>query len=183
MGDAEASHRRTAAAAPRLRGRALCRPHRSRRGGVDLLQGRLRTGRDRPARHHHQAPQPVFLADIPGFIAVTAAVLRAVTTIATSAQAAQALRAIAGNFAFALFAASIIGTGPLSPETGKRNRVLRRHRGLNRHRALAQLHRRERDQGPLLDRDPERCSGGAPHGADAHDRFQQEDYGRTRAAA
>ena len=46
----------------------------------------------------------------------TAATLHAhgVTDIATSAQAAEALRPIAGEFAFALFAAGIIGTGLLA---------------------------------------------------------------------
>jgi NRAMP (natural resistance-associated macrophage protein)-like metal ion transporter len=51
------------------------------------------------------------------FIMVTtAAVLHAkgVTDIQTSAQAAEALRPVAGNFAFALFAAGIIGTGLLA---------------------------------------------------------------------
>ena len=46
----------------------------------------------------------------------TAATLHAhgITDIATSAQAAEALRPIAGEFAFALFAAGIIGTGLLA---------------------------------------------------------------------
>lgn len=51
------------------------------------------------------------------FIIVTvAATLHAhgITDIATSAQAAEALRPIAGNFAFALFALGIIGTGMLA---------------------------------------------------------------------
>jgi NRAMP (natural resistance-associated macrophage protein)-like metal ion transporter len=49
-------------------------------------------------------------------IFATAATLNAsgVTNIETSAQAAQALRPIAGSFAFALFAAGIIGTGMLA---------------------------------------------------------------------
>ena len=46
----------------------------------------------------------------------TAATLHAhgITDIATSAQAAEALRPIAGEFAFVLFAAGIIGTGLLA---------------------------------------------------------------------
>jgi len=46
----------------------------------------------------------------------TAATLHAhgITDIATSAQAAEALRPIAGDLAFALFAVGIIGTGPLA---------------------------------------------------------------------
>ncbi|MFM5883851.1 MAG: NRAMP family divalent metal transporter [Novosphingobium sp.] len=49
-------------------------------------------------------------------IVATAATLHAhgVTTIDSAAQAAQALRPIAGNFAFALFAIGIIGTGLLA---------------------------------------------------------------------
>jgi Mn2+/Fe2+ NRAMP family transporter len=46
--------------------------------------------------------------------AVTTLHLHGVTDIATSSQAAQALRPIAGDFAFALFAAGIIGTGLLA---------------------------------------------------------------------
>ena len=51
------------------------------------------------------------------FIMLTTAVtlhLHGVTDIQTSAQAAEALRPIAGEFAFALFAAGIIGTGLLA---------------------------------------------------------------------
>jgi Mn2+/Fe2+ NRAMP family transporter len=49
-------------------------------------------------------------------IITTAATLHAhgVTDIQTSSQAAEALRPIAGNFAFAVFAAGIIGTGLLT---------------------------------------------------------------------
>ncbi len=49
-------------------------------------------------------------------IIATAATLNAsgITDIQTSSQAAEALRPIAGNFAFALFAAGIIGTGLLA---------------------------------------------------------------------
>jgi NRAMP (natural resistance-associated macrophage protein)-like metal ion transporter len=51
------------------------------------------------------------------FIIVTAAATlnaHGVTTIQTSAQAAEALRPLAGEFSFALFAAGIIGTGMLA---------------------------------------------------------------------
>jgi len=51
------------------------------------------------------------------FIMLTAAVTlhtAGITNIDTSAQAAEALRPIAGNFAFVLFAAGIIGTGLLA---------------------------------------------------------------------
>ncbi|MHB8471637.1 MAG: NRAMP family divalent metal transporter [Gammaproteobacteria bacterium] len=51
------------------------------------------------------------------FIMLTAAVslnAHGVTNVETSAQAAQALRPLAGEFAFALFAAGIIGTGMLA---------------------------------------------------------------------
>lgn len=51
------------------------------------------------------------------FIMLTAAVtlhLHGITDIQTSAQAAQALRPLAGDFAFALFAAGIVGTGLLA---------------------------------------------------------------------
>jgi Mn2+/Fe2+ NRAMP family transporter len=51
------------------------------------------------------------------FIMLTAAVTlhaHGVTDIQTSAQAAEALRPIAGNFAFVLFAAGIVGTGLLA---------------------------------------------------------------------
>ena len=51
------------------------------------------------------------------FIMLTAAVtlhLHGITDIQTSAQAAQALRPLAGDFAFALFSAGIVGTGLLA---------------------------------------------------------------------
>lgn len=51
------------------------------------------------------------------FIMVTAAVtlnVNGITDIETSAQAAQALRPLAGDFAFVLFAAGIVGTGMLA---------------------------------------------------------------------
>jgi NRAMP (natural resistance-associated macrophage protein)-like metal ion transporter len=51
------------------------------------------------------------------FIMLTAAVtlhLHGITDIQTSAQAAQALRPLAGEFAFALFSAGIVGTGLLA---------------------------------------------------------------------
>lgn len=51
------------------------------------------------------------------FIMVTTAVVlhaKGVTDIQTSAQAAQALQPVAGKFAFALFAAGIVGTGMLA---------------------------------------------------------------------
>ena len=51
------------------------------------------------------------------FIMLTAVVtlnLHGITDIQTSAQAAQALRPLAGDFAFALFAAGIVGTGLLA---------------------------------------------------------------------
>ncbi len=51
------------------------------------------------------------------FIMLTTAVtlhMHGVTDIQTSAQAAEALRPIAGDFAFALFAAGIVGTGLLA---------------------------------------------------------------------
>jgi NRAMP (natural resistance-associated macrophage protein)-like metal ion transporter len=49
-------------------------------------------------------------------VITTAATLSAhgITDIQTSSQAAEALRPIAGDFAFAVFAAGIIGTGPLT---------------------------------------------------------------------
>jgi Mn2+/Fe2+ NRAMP family transporter len=49
-------------------------------------------------------------------VLTTAATLHAngVTDVQTSAQAAEALRPIAGHFAFALFAAGIVGTGLLA---------------------------------------------------------------------
>jgi len=51
------------------------------------------------------------------FIMLTAAVTlhqAGITNIDTSAKAAEALRPIAGNFAFLLFAAGIVGTGLLA---------------------------------------------------------------------
>ena len=51
------------------------------------------------------------------FIMLTAAVtlhVHGITDIQTSAQAAEALRPIAGNFAYTLFAAGIVGTGLLA---------------------------------------------------------------------
>jgi Mn2+/Fe2+ NRAMP family transporter len=59
----------------------------------------------------------IFSNAIAFFIMLTAAVTlhtAGITNIDTSAQAAEALRPIAGNFAFALFAAGIIGTGLLA---------------------------------------------------------------------
>jgi Mn2+/Fe2+ NRAMP family transporter len=59
----------------------------------------------------------VFSAIVAYFIILTCAVTlhdHGITTIATAAQAAEALRPIAGPFAFALFAGGIIGTGLLA---------------------------------------------------------------------
>jgi Mn2+/Fe2+ NRAMP family transporter len=60
----------------------------------------------------------MFFSDLVGFfiIVTTGATLHAqgITTIQTAAQAAEALRPIAGEFTFILFAAGIIGTGLLA---------------------------------------------------------------------
>jgi NRAMP (natural resistance-associated macrophage protein)-like metal ion transporter len=59
----------------------------------------------------------MFSNSVAFFIMLTAAAtlnLHGITNIESSAQAAEALRPIGGNFAFALFAAGIIGTGMLA---------------------------------------------------------------------
>ena len=64
-------------------------------------------------------------------IAATAATLHGAgtTTIATAADAAAALRPIAGDFAFALFAIGIIGTGLLAvPVLASRSDVMGKFR-------------------------------------------------------
>ena len=80
-------------------------------GSADRVYGCLRNRCRRDLGHNHQ-PLYVSLA----IVFATAATLHAngVRDIETSAQAAEALRPIAGNFAFALFSLGIIGTGLLA---------------------------------------------------------------------
>jgi NRAMP (natural resistance-associated macrophage protein)-like metal ion transporter len=60
----------------------------------------------------------MFLSNLIGFFIILAAAVtlnkNGVTTIDTAAQAAEALRPLAGRFAFTLFAAGIVGTGLLA---------------------------------------------------------------------
>ena len=114
-------------------------------------------------------------------IITTAATLNAhgLTNIQTSAQAAEALRPIAGEFAFAVFAAGIIGIGLLAvpvlaglgrlcvgrgirladraqPPAARRQGVLRDDRGRDLDRHLHQFRRPRSDQGAVLVRGAER---------------------------
>jgi hypothetical protein len=110
-------------------------------------------------------------------VITTAATLHAhgVTDIQTSSQAAEALRPIAGPFAFALFAAGIVGAGLLALPVlagsaayalgeamglvggigqagGPRPCVLRGHRGGDRHRGSTEFLADRSHKGALLAR-------------------------------
>ena len=124
----------------------------------------------------------------------TAATLHAhgVTDIQTSSQAAEALRPIAGRFAFTVFALGIIGTGllavpvlagsaayavgealewrvGLAQASGPGAGVLRHHRGGDPGRRDAQLHPARPDQGLVLERRHQRRRRGSDHGHDHAD--------------
>ena len=124
----------------------------------------------------------------------TAATLNAhgVTDIQTSSQAAEALRPIAGRFAFTIFALGIIGTGLLAlpvlagSAAYAVGEALHWRVGLaqrpGRARAFygtiaaatcrgrgAELHAARSDQGAVLERRDQRRSGGADHGDDHAD--------------
>ena len=126
------------------------------------------------------------------FIILTTAVtlnLHGITDIQSSAQAAMALRPIAGEFAFMLFSAGIIGTGLLAiPVLGGLFRlrhggciqmeeqprthahegegILRHHRDLNHDRHRAGLYADRSDQGVVLECCHQRRHFGAHHGRD-----------------
>ena len=121
----------------------------------------------------------------------TAATLNAhgVNDIQTSSQAAEALRPIAGEFAFAIFALGIIGTGLLAlpvlagsaayarrrgvqlagrpgAAPWPRQGLLRHDRGRDAGRRGAQLHAARSDQGAVLERRHQRRRRSADHGHD-----------------
>ena len=140
-------------------------------------------------------------------IVATAATLNAhgVTDIQTSAQAAEALRPIAGVFTFALFAAGIIGIGLLAVlvlaasgayalgealgwTTGldrklpRRQGILGHDRDFNPHRRRHQLHRPRSNQGVVLvGGNQRRCRGSVDGDHHAHGDARRRD-GRLRAA-
>ena len=140
-------------------------------------------------------------------IVATAATLNAhgVTDIQTSAQAAEALRPIAGVFTFALFAAGIIGIGLLAvpvlaasgayalgrgarldhrprPQTARRQGILRHDRDFNPHRRRHQLRRPRSNQGAVLVGGSQRhCRGSVDGDHHAHGDARRRD-GRLRAA-
>ena len=140
-------------------------------------------------------------------VLTTAATLHAhgVTDIQTSSQAAVALKPIAGQFTFAIFALGIIGTGllalpvlagsaayavgeafgwhvGLARKWYRAPTLLRRHGRRLRHRRAPQLRPHRPDQGPVLERGDQWRRRGAAHGPDhAHGR-SQGDHGRLQAA-
>ena len=125
-----------------------------------------------------------------------------ITDIQSSAQAAEALRPIAGEFAFWLFAAGIIGTGLLAipvlagsaayavaeaiewpighglePMAGEG--LLRHHRARHAGRHRARLHADRPDQGVAVERRDQRRGRRADHGGDdAHGRAARH-HGRV----
>ena len=124
-------------------------------------------------------------------VLTTAATLNAhgIKDIQTSSQAAEALRPIAGEFAFVVFALGIIGTGMLAvpvlagsaayavgealalagragAEARARQGVLRRHRRGDVGRRGAQLQPARSDQGAVLERRDQWRGGGADHDHD-----------------
>ena len=127
-------------------------------------------------------------------IMTTAATLNAhgVTDIQTSSQAAEALRPIAGRFAFAVFALGIIGTGLLAVPVlagsaayavgealwwqvglaracaARQRFTARSHGDFDRR---TQLLPDRSDQGAVLERGDQRRRGGAGHGHDDADGF------------
>jgi Mn2+/Fe2+ NRAMP family transporter len=123
------------------------------------------------------------------------------TDIQTSRQAAEALRPVAGDFAFALFALGIIGTGLLAvpvlagtaayalgearkwptslarrPIEAKGFYATIRHGNACRHRDQSLADRS--DQSALLERGHQRRRRSARHGNDDADRIEQQDHGR-----
>ena len=138
------------------------------------------------------------LSNIIAFFIVitTAATLNAhgVTNIQTSAQAAEALRAVAGPFCFAIFAAGIIGTGlltgrvvPVACRAGAaappRQGILCDDRDGVGIRSGAQFHRDRTDQGALLERSGQWRGRGAGHGHDDATDHAPDRHGRVYAAS
>ena len=140
-------------------------------------------------------------------IVATAATLNAhgVTDVQTSAQAAEALRPIAGVFTFALFAAGVIGIGLLAvpvlvasgayalgealgwTPVSTANRSTPRHstsrRDFDPYRRRHQLHRPRSNQGAVLvGGNQRRCRGSVDGDHHAHGDARRCD-GRLRAAA
>ena len=124
-------------------------------------------------------------------ILTTAATLNAhgIKDIQTSSQAAEALRPIAGEFAFVVFALGIVGTGYARRAGARRQRrlcrrrsaalagrtvaeaetregLLRRHRRRDADRRRPQLQSARSDQGAVLERGHQRRRGGADHDHD-----------------
>jgi len=121
-------------------------------------------------------------------VVTTAATLHAhgVTNIQTSSQAASALRPIAGQFAFVIFALGIIGTGLLAvpvlagSAAYALGEALGWHVGLgrrDRYRRLDQLPGYRPDQGFVLERCHQRRGGRADHGDDHAHGQSEEDHG------
>ena len=138
----------------------------------------------------------------------TAATLNAhgVTDIQTSSQAAEALRPIAGRFAFTIFALGIIGTGLLAVPVLAGSaayavgEALKWRVGLAQRpgrapafygaialatsgRRNSQLHPARPHQGLVLERRHQRGRRGSNHGHDHADGFAKEGHGPVRAAA
>ncbi len=136
----------------------------------------------------------------------TAATLNAhgVTDIQTSSQAADALRPIAGRFAFTIFALGIIGTGMLalpvlagsaayalgetlhwvvglSPTAGTRSGLLRHDSRGHACWSRPQFHPPRSGEGADLERDNQWRCGGADHGDDHAHGLAQVGHGRVRA--
>ena len=98
------------------------------------------------------------------------------TTIATAAQAAEALRPLAGPLTFALFSLGIIGTGLLAvPVLAGSARLLRRHRRCNLDRRRVGVHGHRPDQDAVLGRGDQWLRRRASDGGD-------DDHGKSHRA-
>ncbi len=129
-----------------------------------------------------------------------------ITDIESSSQAAEALRPVAGPFAFMLFTLGIVGTGllavpvlagsaayalgearkwpiGLARQPRKAKAFYARHRDRDLRRRPHQLFADQSDQGALLERRDQRHRGGAGHGDHDADGGRCQDHGRVHDPA
>jgi hypothetical protein len=125
----------------------------------------------------------MFYSDLTAYciILATAVTLHAagLTDIETAAQAASALRPVAGEFAYTLFALGILGVGligvpvlagsgayALAETMGWNTRLLRRHRSQRAPRSRDSIPAHQADEGLVLERRDQWRGGGPAHGSD-----------------
>jgi NRAMP (natural resistance-associated macrophage protein)-like metal ion transporter len=175
-----------------------------KKGAVPLLQDGRAAGHEL-RRIRWDTWSGMFYSDITAYfiILATAVTLNVagITDINTAAEAASALRPLAGNFAFMLFALGILGVGligvpvlagsaayALSEAMGwrwglertgdRRARVLRHHSGQRARRTCHSIFADQPDEGLVLERGDQRGRGRAAHGRDHSAGFQEIRDGR-----